>query len=96
MNPILYEVETEANGSAQKFGDYTSSHEAYGVLAEEMGELLEAIRKNKSESVRHEAIQVAAVAMRLADHCRDHPVFKKRSGFLTQDERLTAPDCESL
>jgi|LakMenEpi03Aug12_release.lakeMendotaPanAssembly.Ray.scaffolds.fasta_scaffold283682_2 predicted transcriptional regulator len=59
-------IQDEADESSRKYGWFTSTHEAYGVLAEEVAELLDAIRANKRFSVQREAIQVAAVAMRLA------------------------------
>lgn len=81
---IFYDVENEiiaeAEAAQAKFGDFTSSHEALGVLAEEMAELVEAIRLNSLEDMRHEAIQVSAVAMRLAEHCRNRAAFAARSG----------------
>ena len=82
---ILQEIEAESCGAQLRYGPYTSTHEAYGVLAEEVAELLDAIRANKIEDVRREAIQVAAVALRLAEQC-DAMVgltadFSDRSGF---------------
>ena len=81
MDEVMDEVRVEMSNAAAKFGAPTSAHESYGVLAEEMAELLEAIRANKQESVRAEALQVAAVALRLAHSCRAHDRFKYRSGF---------------
>jgi hypothetical protein len=77
----IKEVLEEMQSASAKFGAFTSAHEGYGVLAEEVSELLSAIRSNARESVRDEAIQVAAVALRLAECCRDHPAFTERSGF---------------
>ena len=62
----LHLVEQEATSSFRKWGHYRSEHEAYGVLCEEMHELLEAIHKNDADAVRAEAMQVSAVAYRLA------------------------------
>jgi NTP pyrophosphatase (non-canonical NTP hydrolase) len=56
----------EMNMANDRFGPFTSAHEALGVLTEEMRELEDAIRMNALESVRLEAMQVAAVAWRLA------------------------------
>jgi NTP pyrophosphatase (non-canonical NTP hydrolase) len=77
---LLDEVQAEASRAQARYGDFTSTHEALGVLTEEMAELLDAIRANALESIRAEAIQVAAVAMRLAVHCRYHAAFAARSG----------------
>jgi NTP pyrophosphatase (non-canonical NTP hydrolase) len=69
LHGLTIEVSAEMSRADARYGPFTSTHEAYGVLAEEMAELLDAIRSNKLESVREEAIQVAAVAMRLAARC---------------------------
>ena len=66
-------VVAEALNANRKYGDFTSTHEAYGVLAEEVAELLQAIRLNVVMSIAIEARQVSAVAMRLAELCeREH------------------------
>lgn len=78
---IRADILAEAMAAERRYGDYTSAHEAYGVLAEEMHELLAAIHANAAESVRHEAVQVAAVAMRFAESCRGNAPFARRSGF---------------
>lgn len=77
LNEILQEV---ANAEAL-YGTFTSTHEALGVLLEEFDEVADAIRNNWGESVRREAIQVAAVALRLAYYCRGHAAFAERSGW---------------
>ncbi len=64
----------------EKYGPYTSAHEGYGVLAEEVAELLEAIHMNYRDGVMQEAIQIAAVAIRIAEAC-ENEAFCKRSGL---------------
>ena len=66
---IFEEITAEADFAQGKHGSFASTHEAFGVLAEEVAELLDEIRANSIEGVRREAIQVAAVAMRLAEKC---------------------------
>lgn len=61
-----------------RYGRFRSTHEAYGVLAEEMAELLDAIRENDIDAIRQEARQVAAIAMRL--YRSEGTEFLKRSG----------------
>src|SRR2546425_12748778 len=78
--PVLREVCAEAEAAEARYGSFTSTHEAFGVLSEEVAELLQAIRANALESVRTEAIQVAAVALPLAEGCREYPAFAARSG----------------
>lgn len=78
---VADEISEQIAGAEKRYGPFKSSHEAYGVLAEEMAELLDAIRANASEAVRAEAIQVSAVARRLAEYCRNDTSFMDRSGF---------------
>lgn len=78
----LAEVGAEMCSAEERYGSFASAHEAYGVLAEEMAELLDAIRAGAGESVRLEAIQVAAVALRLSGCCRGDVGFADRSGFV--------------
>lgn len=63
---LVMEIVKEMERGKKLYGAFASTHEAYGVLAEEMAELLDAIRSNNDEEARKEAIQVSAVAMRLA------------------------------
>ena len=76
MNSIVLEsIEAEANAAQESYGDFASMHEGYGVLAEEVAELLEAIRlkagdPKRAGQIRREAIQVAAVAARMAEQCK--------------------------
>lgn len=81
MDELVQEILVEVERAARKYGPPTSSHESYGVLAEEMAELLEAIQANARDEVRHEAMQVAAVALRLVRACDSEIEFQKRSGF---------------
>lgn len=81
MHSMWTRIEEEARRSYRRYGDYTSTHEAYGVLAEEVAELLDAICTNDLASIAREAIQVSAVAGRLAAQCDDPlPSFRERSG----------------
>lgn len=62
----------EAHAAQEKYGNFASMHEAYGVLQEEVDEFFDAVRKRQSdddraESIRAEAIQIAAVALRIAE-----------------------------
>lgn len=77
--PIV-EVITEANEAERRYGAPASSHESLGVLMEEIQELIEAVRGHDANAVTKEAIQVSAVALRLAACCmaRD-PAFLARS-----------------
>jgi hypothetical protein len=64
-------VHDEAIRAMAKYGNFRSMHEGYGVLAEEVAELFEAVRlrqdnPTRGRCIRSEAIQVAAVALRIA------------------------------
>jgi NTP pyrophosphatase (non-canonical NTP hydrolase) len=69
----LYLVRAEIDAAQARYGDFSSMHEAYGVLAEEVAELFEAVRLKqdggsiRENRIRAEAIQVAAVALRIAE-----------------------------
>ena len=76
---VIEECRAEMARASLRYGPFTSTHEALGVLREEFTELTHAVRQNALESVRMEAIQVAAVALRLAVHCREHAAFAARS-----------------
>lgn len=79
LDAVMTAVLEEAGRANAKWGDFTSTHEAIGVLLEEVDELRDAIRANKLGSVHMEAVQVAAVALRLAWHCEAVPAFQRRS-----------------
>lgn len=82
MIPIISEIQAEAKRAAEQYGNPASSHESLGVLLEEFDELKQAIHDNDQEAVIHEAIQVAAVAYRLALICAEGDAdFCIRSGF---------------
>lgn len=75
IHRTMGEAADEALRAQDRFGDYASMHEAYGVLAEEVAELFDGVRMRqtdtqRAEVIRREAIQVAAVAMRIAEQAR--------------------------
>lgn len=76
---VQQDVADEAERAARRYGSYNSTHEALGVLLEELAELMEAIRKNDLSAVRKESIQVSAVAARLAAQCEGDGAFRERS-----------------
>jgi hypothetical protein len=65
----LDDIREEADAAERRYGPFASTHEAFGVLAEEQMELLAAIHANDLEAIRREAVQCAAVALRLAELC---------------------------
>lgn len=71
----MVDASDEAARAQKKYGDFASMHEAYGVLAEEVAELFDAVRMgqahpNRGARIEAEAIQVAAVALRIAAQAR--------------------------
>ena len=78
-HPAADVIATEIKYADTRYGPFKSTHEALGVLVEEMSELVDAIRSNKLESVFIEACQVSAVAARLAHGLREHGPMRQRS-----------------
>lgn len=62
---VVHAVLSELHLSTNKYGPFHSTHEAYGVLKEEVDELWDACKANNLPAMQMEAIQVAAMAMRL-------------------------------
>lgn len=85
--------------SRRRYGAYRSTHEAYGVLSEEVAELLEAIRGTSMRKIRREAMDVAAVALKLvADIDGDDGSLACRSGCIehTVDAHCNVVDGECV
>ncbi len=63
---ILRDIGQEFVSASEKFGSFTTYHEGYAVILEELDELWDAIKakKHSHEDMREEAIQVAAMALR--------------------------------
>lgn len=71
----IVEITTTADAAQSLYGDFASMHEAYGVLAEEAAELFDAVRMRQTGTgrglaIEREAIDVAAVALRIAEQAR--------------------------
>lgn len=65
MKSIVKEVEAELDRATNLFGPIKSAHEGYGVLLEEVDELWDVVKRNDFVNGREEAIQVAAMAIRI-------------------------------
>lgn len=64
------EVLAELNRATEKYGSFTSTHEGYAVILEELDELWDEVKTNGSnERLRKEATQVAAMAIRFMLDC---------------------------
>ena len=64
LGALMIELEEELIRATEIYGPLNSSHEAYGVLLEEVDELWDEIKKNDITKAREEALQVAAIAIR--------------------------------
>jgi hypothetical protein len=86
MNPYI-DIPNEAARASEKNGAFHSTHEGMGVLLEEFNELASAIGANSPTHIYREAVQVAAVACRIAEAVanampdRPNP-FSLRSGWV--------------
>jgi hypothetical protein len=76
---LLNEIIDHMVIAQELYGDFTSVHEALGVALEEWDELRVAAHLNAIESVREEAIDLAAVLIRLADQCRSSKSMRQRT-----------------
>lgn len=83
----MYDVLEEIQRIRARYGPLASTHEGLGVLLEEFEELKDEIKKPpnsfRSDLLRHEAIQVAAVATRIAsDLAHDDSKIRPRTVLL--------------
>jgi NTP pyrophosphatase (non-canonical NTP hydrolase) len=63
----------------ERYGPFTSTHEALGVFSEEWDELREAIRSNDLPQINHEALDLAAALIRLHKGLKDGSALAQRS-----------------
>ena len=70
LKEVLAETKQEVEGAVKQYPEMRSFHEGYAIILEELDELWEEIRKKPAardmKLLRHEAIQVAAMAARFA------------------------------
>ena len=70
IEKLLNDIYTEVKEAKEKYPTYNSAHEGYGLLLEEVDELKEEVfLKQDQRSIarmKKEAIQIAAVALRIA------------------------------
>ena len=64
LDRALEKVRAEAVASIQKYPKLNSPHEGLGVLTEEFVEFFLEVWKNQRTASKHEAMQLAAVALR--------------------------------
>lgn len=63
------EAAVEAQHGVEKFGYFRNAHEGYAVMLEEVDELWVEVKAWRPQQIRHEALQVAAMALRIAVEC---------------------------
>lgn len=75
MDNLLQEIKEEARRARSKFPAFNSGHEGFAVLLEEVDELWDEIKSAKggtwNNSMREEAIQVAAMAVQFVLDLQD-------------------------
>ena len=74
LNMVISSVKKEYLRAVNKFRAFHNAHEGYAVLLEEVDELWENVKLNqkiltRNEAMREEAIQVAAMAIRIIYDC---------------------------
>lgn len=67
------------DASQDRYGDFSSTHEALGVFMEEWAEVLDAIRANDIEAIRKECLDLAAPLIRLHDQLATCEALRRRS-----------------
>ncbi len=83
---LLAEIEAEVQSAREKF---PGKNMTFAALIEEVGELATATFEESADHVRKEAVQVAAMAMRLVldgDYSYDDWREKKKLGILGSDK----------
>ena len=71
-------IAAECERAQAMFCPFNSSHEAYGVIREELDEFWDAVKANDGPGARAEAVQVAAMALRFL--VEQPPMVKRRNG----------------
>lgn len=75
----ILEMDERMERAQARYANFASSHEALGVALEEWNELQDAVKANAIEGIREEALDLAAVLIRLAIQCRTSDNLRRRS-----------------
>lgn len=69
---ILGEISVEATKAINKHGPVHSLHEAYGLIAEELAEFFDEVRKKSTKrdlkNTRQELVQIAAICVKTIEN----------------------------
>lgn len=81
MKPSTFDsLIAELNFAREHFPPFNSAHEGYAILLEEVDELWDEVKRSPSKrdyaKMRAEAIQVAAMALRLTEDTCDYELAK--------------------
>ncbi len=76
---ILDGIESRIRKAEQRYGPVASTHEGLGVALEEWDELREAIKSNDPLRIDQEALDLAAVLVRMVIELRTNDKTKNRS-----------------
>jgi NTP pyrophosphatase (non-canonical NTP hydrolase) len=79
MSSSFVHVRRRMEAADVRYGPFASTHEALGVALEEWDELRQAVHANDLAAVQHEALDLAAVLVRLADQLEINPALRARS-----------------
>lgn len=72
MEKVIQDVLNEIQKAQDRFGDFKSSHEGYAIIAEELDELWDEVKKHSHDYKAEylEAKQVACTAIRYMQMCQ--------------------------
>ena len=71
LTDMVGSVTEEYLDAVSKFGPFSSAHEGYAVILEELDEMWAEIKRNDIRRAREEAVQVAAMAIRFLVDTRE-------------------------
>ncbi len=68
----IEDVIKELESAEKKFSEYNSCHEGYSIIAEELDELWDEVKKHSHDYKKeyHEAKQIACTAIRFMKMCK--------------------------
>lgn len=74
---IAVEIAARIERADDRYGPFRSTHEAMGVALEEWTEFIEAVRSNQLLDIYEEALDLAAVMIRLAGSLQDDELARR-------------------
>ena len=74
------ELQNRVSLASVRYGPFASTHEALGVALAEWDELRDAVHRNSWQDIRDEALDLAAVLVRLWAQLGEDGAMRDRSG----------------